>query len=163
MKLKVKKLARDASRETYFHYTDSGLNNYWLGPGLFEMNDAGDLRLLEFDNIQATIGMHICNLPRRLGPREVRFLRGEIGVSQSELGAMLGYKDKQRVLAAEKLDAEGVSLAVGADMLLRLHYLNMLGRHNLVGDSYQQQALDMALQLQQSEQEAEADDHLLAA
>ena len=39
---------------------------------------AAALRLLEIDNIQAAIGMHICGLVRPLGPREIRFLRSEM-------------------------------------------------------------------------------------
>lgn len=162
-KIEIRDIPPSASREGCWHYVASGLLNYWLGPGLFEVNDAGDLRLLDFDNIQAAIGIHICYVPRPLGPRELRFLRGEFGISQTQMGVMLGYKDKQRVAAAEKLDNSQKPLMISADLLLRLHYLNMVGRHDLVGTDYQRQALDLAQHLRQPVQAVENMDHLLAA
>ena len=51
--------------------------------------------------------MHVCSLDRILTGKEVRFLRTDIGYTQSELGSVLGYKDKQRVAAVEKAGAQG--------------------------------------------------------
>lgn len=163
MKIEVRDLSPDANREDYYHYSLSGLDNYWLAPGLFEINEDGDLRLLELDNIQAAIGMHICGLVRPLGPREIRFLRSEMELSQAELGLILGYKDKQRVLAAEKLTDDRKPLAPSADMLLRSHYLGMLGRHDLVGDAYRQAAITMSEALSRPVHPVDDTDHLLAA
>ena len=162
-KIEIRDLSPDADKAEYYHYSLSGLDNYWLAPGLFEINEDGDLRLLELDNIQAAIGMHVCGLARPLGSREIRFLRSEMGLSQAELGLILGYKDRQRVLAAEKLTNGRKPLAPSADMLLRSHYLGMLGRHDLVGDAYRQAAITMSEALSRPVHPVKDTDHLLAA
>lgn len=128
-----------------------------------EISEDGDLRLLEFDNIQAAIGMHICELQRPLGPREIRFLRGEMGFSQTDLGVALGYRDKQRVLSAEKLSEDRKPLNTPADMLLRNHYLGMIGKHDLVGDDYRNAAIAMSEALNRPMQPVDDTDHLVAA
>lgn len=163
MNIEVHDLSPDADRDEFYHYSLGGLNNYWLAPGLFEINEDGDLRLLELDNIQAAIGMHICGLHRPLGPREIRFLRAEMGFSQTDLGIALGYKDKQRVLSAERLSEDRSPLMASADMLLRNHYLGMLGKHDLVGDDYRAAALAMSEALNRPMQPVDDMDHLLAA
>lgn len=163
MKIEVHDLSPDADREQFYHYSLSGLNNYWLAPGLFEISKDGDLRLLELDNIQAAIGMHICGLQRPLGPREIRFLRGELNFSQTELGRLLGYSDKQRVAAAEKRTDDRKPLAPTADMLLRSHYLGMIGKHDLVGDDYRIAAIAMSEALNRPMQPVDDMDHLVAA
>ena len=163
MKIEVHDLSPDADREEFHHYSLSGLNNYWLAPVLFEINEDGDLRLLEFDNIQAAIGIHICELQRPLGPREIRFLRGEMGFSQTDLGIALGYRDKQRVLSAEKLSEDRKPLNTPADMLLRRHYLGMIGKHDLVGDDYRNAAIAMSEALNRPMQPVDDIDHLVAA
>jgi hypothetical protein len=43
-KIEIRDIPPSASREGCFHYVASGLLNYWLAPGLFEVNNAGDLR-----------------------------------------------------------------------------------------------------------------------
>ena len=162
-RIKVRNLSPDADREQFYHYNLSGLDNYWLAPGLFEISEDGDLRLLALDNIHAAIGLHLCRLRRPLGPREIRFLRGEMAFSQTDLGRLLGYSDKQRIAAAEKRNERRKPLAPTADMLLRSHYLGMLGKHDLVGDDYRMAAIAMSEALNQPLQTVVATDHLLAA
>ena len=163
MKIEVHDLSPDADREKFYHYSLSGLDNYWLAPELFEISKDGDVRLLELDNIQAGISMHICGLQRPLGPREIRFLRGELNFSQTELGRLLGYSDKQRVAAAEKLTDERKPLAPTADMLLRSRYLGMLGVHDLIGEDYRKAAVAMSEALNRPLHPVAETDHLLAA
>ncbi|NBW05856.1 MAG: hypothetical protein EBR92_08095 [Alphaproteobacteria bacterium] len=42
--IEIRDIPPSASREGCFHYVASELLNYWLAPGLFEVNNAGDLR-----------------------------------------------------------------------------------------------------------------------
>jgi len=163
IRIKVRNLSPDADRDEFYHYSLSGLNNYWLAPELFEISKDGDLRLLELDNIQAAIGMHLCRLRRPLGPHEIRFLRGEMAFSQTDLGRLLGYSDKQRVAAAEKRTDDRKPLAPTAEMLLRSHYLGMLGVHHLVGEDYRKAAIAMSKALNRSLHPVAETDHLLAA
>ena len=144
--LKIKPIDRN---EDLYHYKASGLDNYWLSPGLYEMGEHDGQKTITFHKlpqIHAAIGIHICSLNRPLGSREVRFLRTEIGLSQADLGHALGYKDKQRVAAAEKQDGKRTPLLGPADLLLREHYLNWLGPHPLAGKAFR----DNAIQLGQS-------------
>jgi DNA-binding transcriptional regulator YiaG len=168
VEIEIKELAADINKAELLHYRMSGLNNYWLSPALFDRNAEGEVRLLDFDHIQAAIGMHIAALRRPLGPREIRFLRKEMDVSQSQLGRLLGYKDKQRVAAAEKSDAGRKPLVASADMLLRHHYLHVLGlnaagNHGLVGAAYRSAALALSEALNRGIFEVDQTDHLLAA
>lgn len=138
-----------------YHYKVCGLDNYWLTPDLYERGLTDGKETLIFPrlfDVQAAIGMHVCSLDRPLTGKEIRFLRTDIGYSQSELGSVLGYKDKQRVAAAEKAGdtAAGRSspLAGPADLLLRHVYLAWLGHQPLVGQAYRERALTLGRALQ---------------
>lgn len=66
------------------------------------------------------------------------------------------------MLAAEKQADDRKPLAPSADMLLRSHYLGMLGQHNLVGDAYRQAAITMSQALSRPMHPVDDTDHLLA-
>lgn len=152
--------------QSLYHYTESGLNNYWLSPDLFEMSEfegQDAVTFPAFDDMQAAIGLHICSLGRALGPREIRFLRGELNFSQRELGQILGYRDKQSVAKAERLNKNREPLSATADMLLRHRYLSYLGRGDeIIGDEYRQDALQLAQALRQPHPMQEQDWQLAA-
>ena len=138
-----------------YHYKVCGLDNYWLTPDLYKRGLTDGRETLTFPrlfDVQAAIGMHVCSLDRPLTGKEVRFLRTDIGYTQSELGCALGYKDKQRVAAAEKAaeTAAGGSgpLAGTADLLLRHVYLAWLGHQPQVGQAYRDRALTLGRALQ---------------
>lgn len=112
-----------------YHYEISGLKNYWLSSELYEIGDyQGEetITILEIHNIDAAIGMHLCQLDRKIGPREVRFLRLQMAYNQKALGEKLGYKDGQMVGRAEQLSDNYKALSDQADLLLRLRYLAWL-------------------------------------
>ena len=139
--------------EGLYHYTASGLDNYWLSSKLYESDEYDGQKTISFsklDQIHAAIGMHICSLNRPLEAKEVRFLRTEIGLSQADLGQALGYKDKQRVAAAEKQGAKRVALLGPADLLLRNYYLNWLGQQPLAGQAFRDKALQQGQSLNSS-------------
>ena len=138
-----------------YHYKICGLDNYWLTPDLYDRGFTDGRETLTFPrlfDVQAAIGIHVCSLDRPLTGKEVRFLRTDIGYTQSELGNVLGYKDKQRVAAAEKageMSAERSSpLAGPADLLLRHVYLAWLGHQTPVGQAYRERALTLGRALQ---------------
>jgi DNA-binding transcriptional regulator YiaG len=165
--VKVMPLCDDADRDELHHYTASGLVNYWLSPGLYEVakHDEEDVIIYkQLDDVQAAIGMHICTLMRPLGPREIKFLRSELGFSQSEMGCALGYRDKQPVLKAERLNEKREPLSATADLLLRNVYLGMIGEHPLVGEAYRAEALRLSNSLLQMPRAVEAEiDYQIAA
>lgn len=141
-----------AETDGLYHYKESGLDNYWLSSDLFQIGEYDGMKTVTFPklfDIQATIGIHICSFDRLLGAKEIRFLRTELGFSQADMGRALGYKDKQRVAAAEKLDASRKALLGAADLLLRQLYLNAVGQQSLIGDAYKAQALELGKSLNQ--------------
>lgn len=145
--IQVVPLECDADTENLYHYTQCGLTNYWLSPGLFIIGEYYEEETITFPKlyeVQAVIGMHICSLKRPLGPREIRFLRGEFNWSQTELGHALGYRDKQTVAKAEKWLEDGLKSLMGpADLLLRRIYLTYLGELPLIGDEYRNEAISL--------------------
>lgn len=147
--LQIKPLA---DTEGLYHYRDCGLDKYWLSPDLYELGEYDGMETVTFsklDEIQATIGMHICSFDRPLGPKEIRFLRTELGFSQADMGRALGYRDKQRVAAAEKQDTSRQALLGPADLLLRQLYLGSVGQQPLIGDAYKSRALSLGKSLTQ--------------
>jgi transcriptional regulator with XRE-family HTH domain len=148
-------LDNDVRMSDLYHYKVCGLDNYWLTPDLYERGLTDGRETLTFPrlfDVQAAIGMHLCSLGRPLTGKEVRFLRTDIGYTQSELGSVLGYKDKQRVAAAEKAGetttGRSPPLAGPADLLLRHVYLAWLGQQPLVGKDYRERALTLGRALQ---------------
>lgn len=138
----------DGSAELY-HYTASGLSNYWLGPALYERGEReGEpfITFLEFDNLHAAIGLHICQRDRLLAPEEVRFIRQECGLSRDKMGHMLGLADKQMIAMAESKGKSHKPLSLSLDRLLRLCYLvELMGdRFEAVDEVYKQQARQQA-------------------
>ena len=121
-----------------------GLAGYWLSPALFGIGADGGPALAAPGLVEAAIGRHLCRLRRPLGPREIRFLRAGLGVSQAGLGRLLGYRDKQRVAAAEKRAGAPRPLVPTAEMLLRSHYLGMHGAARLSGTDYRSAAMAVA-------------------
>lgn len=168
--IRIIPLADDADHAALYHYELSGLDGYWLAPELFEVSHRDGepfISFPQFDHMQAAIGMHLCRLARPLGPREIRFLRSELDLSQGDLGRLLGYRDKQRVAAAERLVDDRRPLAPTADLLLRSHYLGMIGAHdpvhNPVGKAYRDTAMALSLALRDPVEPAPDTHHLLAA
>lgn len=78
-------------------YDDCGLRNVWLANGYQYVDVEGVGKCLEIDDIDGlhrAIGHHIVNYKKQLGAPDIRFLRAEIGMSQSRLGAFLGVDDQ---------------------------------------------------------------------
>jgi DNA-binding XRE family transcriptional regulator len=112
------------------HFISSGLDNYWLSEKLFVADYIdGDTyySYSGYDNIMATIGLHICTLPRLLGAREIKFLRAKMGKSQITLAKEVGYTDDQVISRAESLKTERRQpLPSAEDALIRIFYLRCL-------------------------------------
>ena len=146
--IRVRPLPPDADLAGLRGYWPNGvadtLPGYWLAPALFGIGADGAPALAAPESIDMAVSLHLCRLRRPLGPREIRFLRAGIGVSQGGLGRLLGYRDKQRVAAAEKLTGAPRPLVPTAEMLLRSHYLGMHGAARLSGADYRSAAMAVA-------------------
>jgi hypothetical protein len=117
----------DLLSDKFHQFTKSGLNNYWLAKELYNKEEfEGDTFYTypQFDNVMAAIGLHICTLPRLLGPREVKFLRIEMGASQISMAHKIGYADDQVISKAESLNMERYKpFKNSSDALIRFYYL----------------------------------------
>ncbi len=149
-KITIKPLPDDADFSQSHHFTASGLRNYWLSKKLVkEHNIDGDIAYSypNLENINAAIGVDICSLQRNLGPRELRFLRIAINLSQRALGAKLGFNDDQMVNLAESLNNDRYApLQSAPDTLIRGFYLGSLQK-TAIDDYLKAASADLHLKL----------------
>ena len=104
-----------------FHYADCGLQDVYLlnGYEFVEVEGERGLIIHNMDGLHATIGLVLVEKRKLIGPRELRFLRKQMDLTQAELGTMLGVSD-QTVARWEKGETE---MSGPADKLLRVLYL----------------------------------------
>jgi DNA-binding transcriptional regulator YiaG len=103
------------------HYTACGLDNVYLLNGFKrEMIDGEEYVTVEdLDGLWKAIGLHLVTTRKTLAPKEIRFLRQHMKMTQAELGARLRVSD-QTVARWEKDQCE---VAGSADMMLRVLFL----------------------------------------
>ncbi|MGO8068713.1 helix-turn-helix domain-containing protein [Rhizobium leguminosarum] len=108
-------------REEPLHYKDCGLDNIYLKNGFNVENHDGEqyLTVTDIDGLHKAIGMHIVLGRKAPSGQELRFIRNELGMSQSDLARVLDISD-QSVARWEKGKCEANGAAVFA---LRLVYL----------------------------------------
>jgi putative transcriptional regulator len=86
-----------------YHYRESGLPNIWLANGFAEHDTpyGRGMSIKDIPGLHRAIARQLVNKPVKLTGAEVRFLRTELGLSQSKLAQMLG-NDVQSVAGWEK-------------------------------------------------------------
>ncbi|SRR5579862_188867 len=93
--------------EKRFKYTACGLDNIYLGNG-FSIEKASRGRIVRIEDLQGlhrAIGEMLVRQKRSLVGVELRFLRQELGLSQSRLAGMLG-ESEQSVARREKREKQ---------------------------------------------------------
>jgi DNA-binding transcriptional regulator YiaG len=103
-----------------YHYKESGLPNVWLVNGYrVRKTPYGKAVAIEdVEGLHKSIAERLVNRPGHLAKEEFRFLRKELGLSQKNLGAVIGA-DEQAVARWER----GVSKVDEiADRFLRALY-----------------------------------------
>ena len=77
-----------------YHYTACGLEYIYLANGyeVHETPDGRGVSIMDADGLHRAISRFIISSPQRLRGQEVRFLRAELGLSQSGLAQILGAK-----------------------------------------------------------------------
>ena len=101
----------------HYHYTESGLDFVYLANG-FQIRHTPRGQVVSFtdlDGLHAAIGRFVVSERRRLSGPEVRFLRHELDLGQTELAALLGVAE--RTLA--RWERGDVEIPVTADATLR--------------------------------------------
>lgn len=113
--------ADDECAETPFHYRRSGLDNIYLLNGFEAVWEDGEryVTVLDVDGLHKAIGFHLVCSRKVLTPKEIRFLRKTLDLTQSELGRLIGQSDQQ-IARWEKGEN---NISGPADRLLRILFV----------------------------------------
>ena len=78
-----------------FHYTSCGLRNIWLRNGyVVRKTPYGEaVAIHNVEGLHCVIGLYLVRNKPRLSGAEVRFLRKELDMSQSDLASILGVSE----------------------------------------------------------------------
>lgn len=108
-----------------YRYRECGLDNVYLLNGFryTETPHGKAVHIDRIDSLHRAIGAYLAFEKKALTGKEIRFLRHELGLSQTGLGAALG-KSAQSIARWEK-DRCGIDGA--AERLLRLIYIEHAG------------------------------------
>ncbi|WP_454917093.1 helix-turn-helix domain-containing protein [Xanthobacter sediminis] len=101
-----------------YHYTECGLDNIYLANGFRKETYDGEeyVSIENVDGLWKAIGFSLLRRSNLLEPKEIRFLRRHIGMTQAELAQMLRV-DAQTVARWEKGQTE---IQGPADMAIRV-------------------------------------------
>ncbi|WP_298259898.1 helix-turn-helix domain-containing protein [Bradyrhizobium sp.] len=104
------------------HYTACGLDDVYLYNGFTrEIIDGEEYITVEnLDGLWKSIGLYLVTTKKTLAPKEIRFLRDHMDMTQAQLGALLRVSD-QTVARWEK--GETVPMTGSADFMLRVLFL----------------------------------------
>jgi len=111
--------------KTPLHYTDCGLDNVYLVSGYeIENTPYGEgLAIKNLDQLHKAIGLNLSSQKKVLSGKELRFLRKQMNLTQSELGKFLGLSSQQ-VARWEKGESE---ISGPADLLVRALFIQSVG------------------------------------
>jgi DNA-binding transcriptional regulator YiaG len=103
------------------HYTACGLDNVYLLNGFKRETINGEeyITIEDLEGLWKAIGLHLVTTRKALAPKEIRFLRQQMDLTQAELGARLRVSD-QTVARWEKNECE---MPGPADLMLRVLFL----------------------------------------
>jgi DNA-binding transcriptional regulator YiaG len=114
-------LVGEELKATPYRYRACGLDGIYLLNGfVIEMHD-GDahVAISDIDGLHKAIGCHLVTHRKALSPKEVRFLRNTLDITQAELAAQL-WNTSQSVARWEKGECE---IPGAAEKLLRAIFL----------------------------------------
>jgi DNA-binding transcriptional regulator YiaG len=103
------------------HYTACGLDDVYLLNGFKRETIDGEeyVSIEDLDDLWKAIGLHLVTTRKMLAPKEIRFLRQHMDMTQAELGARLRVSD-QTVARWEK---DHCDLSGPAEVMLRVLFL----------------------------------------
>lgn len=104
-----------------FHYRRCGLDNIYLINGFDTIHEDGEdhVAVADVDGLHKAIGVHLVCTRKTLAPKEIRFLRRTLDLTQAEMGRLIGQSDQQ-IARWEKGEN---NISGPADRLLRLMYV----------------------------------------
>ena len=105
-----------------YHYLECGLDDVYLVNGFerFETARGASIAIKEIDKLHQAIGEHLCRHKKELSGKEIRFLRGEMLMSQEMLAKLLNVKEQ----TVHRWETEKVRMPRATEWLIRLLYMN---------------------------------------
>ena len=109
-----------------YHYTECGLDDIYLRSGYkIERTQYGDgVSISHVDELHDAIGHFLVTQKKILNGKEIRFLRKQMNLTQTELGIRVGVSDQQ----IARFEKDQGRITKSSDYLLRLSYLQHLKR-----------------------------------
>jgi putative transcriptional regulator len=118
------KLHGEKEKEPY-HYKGCGLDDVYLVSG-YDVEDTpygGGVRIRHLDKLQEAIGLFLISARKVLSGKELRFLRMQMNLTQSDLARALGCSAQQ----IARYEKEQNEVPGPADRLIRLLYKEHVG------------------------------------
>jgi len=111
--------------KTPLHYTDCGLDDVYLVSGyeIARTPHGEGLSIKNLDELHKAIGCTLAKQKKVLSSKELRFLRRQMDLTQSDLGKLLGLSSQQ-VARWEKGESE---ISGPADLLVRAFFIQYAG------------------------------------
>lgn len=124
--------------KTTHHYRECGLSHIYLLNGFTykETRHGSAVSIQDMDGLHRAIGLHLAKEKRALTGAEIKFLRIELGLSQTMLGMLLG-KSGQTVARWEKGQSR---IDATADRVVRLLYTQQAGANADIRSALQELA-----------------------
>lgn len=127
----MKRIARafrhkDEQDKAPLRYRGCGLDDVYLLSGYELVRDADGeegVSIKHLDELHVAIGCYLASQKKVLAPKELRFLRMQMGLTQSELGKLIGLSSQQ-VARWEKGQSE---ISGAADLLVRALFIEHRG------------------------------------
>ncbi len=118
-------LVGEAINNKPFQYKGCGLDDVYLHNGyeIHKTKNGRAVSIKNLDGLLSAIGRYLIRRKKLLNGKELRFLRTQMDLTQSELGRLLGYSDQQ-VARWEKGHS---NIPSPANRMLRLLYEEHLG------------------------------------
>ena len=139
---KVSFVHLDCEPRSPYHYTECGLSNIWLVSGYEEEDGECYVSVRDADALHQQISMSLIRQKTDLRGEQVRFLRKEMNLTQSELAALVNVS-AQTVARWEKNQTD---VPGPVNVLLRLIALNHFdGKVNVMQVAKELQKLDETL------------------
>lgn len=113
-----------------YQYKECGLDNIYLSDGFYEQvgSRGKSVSIEDVEGLHRAIGEYLARDKKFLDGREARFLRQEMGLSQSMLAVLLG-KDEQSVARWEKKRRSNEDrIPSESERMIRVLYLQSIGK-----------------------------------
>ena len=115
-------LHRDETIREPYHYTACGLDNVYLFNGyvLHQTEDGDGISIRDLEGLHHAIGLSLAEHKKLLSPKELKWFRKQMDLTQSELAQLLGYSS-QSVARWEK---GGAQIPGAAERIIRMLYID---------------------------------------